>query len=67
MQQMRGQAGCGSFFTLITDNWEAMTRRLAKAKQHRTPTSRLAKRSPVGTSGPFLSAEPGYCGAHPPG
>ena len=45
-----GQACCGQIlFTLVTDDWEAMTRRLARAKQLATPTLRLAGRSPVGT------------------
>ena len=63
-----GQAGCGSFFfTLITDNWEAMTRRLAKAKQHRDTNQALGQAiAGWHIEGPFLSAEPGYCGAHPP-
>ena len=63
-----GQAGCGSFFfTLITDNWEAMTRRLAKAKQHRDANQALGQAiAGWHIEGPFLSAEPGYCGAHPP-
>ena len=63
-----GQAGCGSFFfTLITDNWKAMTRRLAKAKQHRNANPALGQAiAGWHIEGPFLSAEPGYCGAHPP-
>ena len=63
-----GQAGCGSFFfTLITDNWEAMTRRLAKAKQHRDANQALGQAiAGWHIEGPFLSAEPGYCGAHTP-
>ena len=62
------QAGCGSFFfTLITDNWEAMTRRLAKAKQLRDANQALGQAiAGWHIEGPFLSAEPGYCGAHPP-
>ena len=63
-----GQAGCGSFFfTLITDNWKAMTRRLAKAKQHRAANPAHGQAiAGWHIEGPFLSAEPGYCGAHPP-
>ena len=63
-----GQAGCGRFFfTLITDNWEAMIRRLAKAKQHREANQALGQAiAGWHIEGPFLSAEPGYCGAHPP-
>ena len=64
-----GQAGCGRFFfTLITDDWEAMTRRLAKAKQLRDADPVLGQAiAGWHIEGPFLSAEPGYCGAHPPG
>ena len=63
-----GQAGCGRFFfTLITDNWEAIIRRLAKAKQHREANQALGQAiAGWHIEGPFLSAEPGYCGAHPP-
>ena len=63
-----GQAGCGRFFfTLITDDWEAMTRRLAKAKQLRDANQALGQAiAGWHIEGPFLSAEPGYCGAHPP-
>lgn len=63
-----GQAGCGRFFfTLITNNWEAMIRRLAKAKQHREANRALGQAiAGWHIEGPFLSAEPGYCGAHPP-
>ena len=63
-----GQAGCGRFFfTLITDDWEAMTRRLAKAKYLRDANQALGQAiAGWHIEGPFLSAEPGYCGAHPP-
>ena len=63
-----GQAGCGRFFfTLITDNWEAMIRRLAKAKRHRDANQALDQAiAGWHIEGPFLSAEPGYCGAHSP-
>ena len=63
-----GQAGCGRFFfTLITDDWEAMTRRLAKAKQLRDANQALGHAiAGWHIEGPFLAAEPGYCGAHPP-
>ena len=58
-----GQAGCGRFFfTLITDDWEAMTRRLAKAKQLRDANQALGQAiAGWHIEGPFLSAEPGYC------
>ena len=62
-----GQACCEKIlFTLVTDNWEAMTRRLARAKQFRDANPKL-RRAIAGwhIEGPFLSAETGYCGAHP--
>ena len=61
------QACCDRIlFTLVTDDWEAMTRRLAKAKQLRDANPALG-RAIAGwhVEGPFLSAEAGYCGAHP--
>ena len=62
-----GQAGCGRFFfTLVTDDWEAMTRRLANAKQLRDADPALGQAiAGWHIEGPFLSAEPGFCGAHP--
>ncbi|MDP7585894.1 MAG: N-acetylglucosamine-6-phosphate deacetylase, partial [Verrucomicrobiota bacterium] len=62
-----GQACCGQIlFTLVTDNWEAMTRRLAKAKQIRDANPSLARMiAGWHIEGPFLSVEAGYCGAHP--
>tara|TARA_B100000678_G_scaffold238719_1_gene208926 strand:+ start:66 stop:1196 length:1131 start_codon:yes stop_codon:yes gene_type:complete len=62
-----GQACCEKIlFTLVTDDWEAMTRRLARAKQFRDTNPKLG-RAIAGwhIEGPFLSAEAGYCGAHP--
>ncbi len=62
-----GQACCGQIlFTLVTDDWEAMTRRLARAKQLSDAHPALG-RAIAGwhIEGPFLSAETGYCGAHP--
>ncbi len=62
-----GQACCGQvLFTLVTDDWEAMTRRLTRARQLRDAHSALG-RAIAGwhIEGPFLSAETGYCGAHP--
>ena len=61
------QACCDRIlFTLVTDDWEAMTRRLARAKQFRDTNPKLG-RAIAGwhIEGPFLSAEAGYCGAHP--
>lgn len=62
-----GQACCGQIlFTLVTDDWEAMTRRLTRARQLRDAHPALG-RAIAGwhIEGPFLSAETGYCGAHP--
>ena len=62
-----GHACCEKIlFTLVTDNWEAMTRRLTRAKQFRDANPKLG-RAIAGwhIEGPFLSAETGYCGAHP--
>ena len=61
------QACCEKIlFTLVTDDWEAITRRLARAKQFRDTNPKLG-RAIAGwhIEGPFLSAEAGYCGAHP--
>ena len=61
------QACCDRIlFTLVTDGWEAMTRRLPRAKQLRDAHPAL-RRAIAGwhIEGPFLSAETGYCGAHP--
>ncbi|MEE2946898.1 MAG: N-acetylglucosamine-6-phosphate deacetylase [Verrucomicrobiota bacterium] len=61
------QACCNRIlFTIVTDDWEAMTRRLRKAKQLRDAHPALG-RAIAGwhVEGPFLSPEAGYCGAHP--
>ena len=61
------QACCDRIlFTLGTDDWEAMTRRLAKAKQLRDANPALGQAiAGWHVEGPFLSTEAGYCGAHP--
>ena len=63
-----GQAACGRFFfTLITADWKLMMQRLAKAKQLRDANPVLGQAiAGWHIEGPFLSAEPGFCGAHPP-
>ncbi len=63
-----GHGGCGGlFYTLITADWEARTRRVATAKQLRDADPVLVQAiAGWHIEGPFLSAEPGYCGAHPP-
>ena len=62
-----GQACCEKIlFTLVTDDWEAMTRRLARAKQFRDANPKLGQAiAGWHIEGPFLSAKTGYCGAHP--
>jgi N-acetylglucosamine-6-phosphate deacetylase len=60
--------GCTQFlFTLITDRWEAMLARLAHVRKLRSQAPEL-QHSIAGwhVEGPFLSAEPGFCGAHNP-
>jgi len=60
--------GCARFFvTLITDEWPLMMARLKHLRQLRAKSAIL--RSAIAgwhIEGPFLSAEPGYCGAHNP-
>ena len=61
-------SGCSKFFfTLITNEWDIMTERLARAKEIRDKHPKL-KQAIAGwhIEGPFLSSETGYCGAHPP-
>lgn len=61
-------AGCGQFLlTLTTDRWEAMLRRLTALRALRENSVAL-RTSILGwhLEGPFLSPEPGFCGAHPP-
>ena len=62
-------AGCTRWLpTLITDEWPKLMRRLKCLRELRTASPDL-QRAIVGwhLEGPFLSAEPGYSGAHPPG
>src|ERR1051326_4787715 len=61
-------AGCGLyFFTLITDDWPKLMSRLRNARQLRSQSVEL-RDSIAGwhLEGPFLSSEPGFCGAHNP-
>jgi len=63
------EAGCGRFlFTLITDEWDLMLRRLQHVRRLRLqcPTLREAIAG-WHVEGPFLSAQPGFRGAHPAG
>lgn len=54
-------------FTLITDEWPALLHRLGHARRLVEADAEL-RRAVVGwhVEGPFLSPEPGYCGAHDP-
>ena len=60
--------GCGQFLlTLITDHWEVLLRRLQHLIGLRAADKEL--QSAIAgwhIEGPFLSAEPGYSGAHVP-
>lgn len=61
-------AGCARYLlTLITDDWHALTARLRRLRALRAQSAELQS-AIVGwhVEGPFLSAEPGYCGAHDP-
>lgn len=63
-----GAAACGSFLlTLITDDWSQLLRRLQRLRQIRADSSEL-QTAIAGwhVEGPFLSAEPGFRGAHYP-
>jgi N-acetylglucosamine-6-phosphate deacetylase len=59
-------AGCTRWLlTLITDDWAALLSRLRHLKKLRDASPEL-RRAIAGwhVEGPFLSAEPGFCGAH---
>src|SRR4051794_33224520 len=61
-------AGCTRFLlTLITDEWPAMLARVQHLRKLRSEHDEL-RRAIAGwhIEGPFLSAEPGFCGAHDP-
>ena len=60
--------GCTRFLlTLITDHWPAMISRLQHARALVTNNAELrAAIAGWHLEGPFLSPEPGYCGAHDP-
>ena len=61
-------AGCARFFlTLISDEWPRLVARLRRLRELRKKSA-LLKEAIVGwhIEGPFLSAEPGFRGAHPP-
>jgi N-acetylglucosamine-6-phosphate deacetylase len=61
-------AGCGRFLlTLITDDWGCLLARLCHVRALRSTSAEL-RHAIAGwhVEGPFLSAEPGFCGAHNP-
>ncbi|HEY2952596.1 MAG TPA: N-acetylglucosamine-6-phosphate deacetylase [Verrucomicrobiae bacterium] len=61
-------AGCARFLlALITDVWPKLMARLRHVRELRAQSAELQK-SIAGwhVEGPFLSAEPGFCGAHEP-
>jgi N-acetylglucosamine-6-phosphate deacetylase len=61
-------AGCTNWLlTLITDDWSRLMARLRHLRELRTRSDEL-QQAIVGwhIEGPFLSAEPGFCGAHDP-
>lgn len=67
VQQLRA-AGCTRFLlTLITDEWFRLLRRLRHLRAVRAQSDEL-RAAIMGwhIEGPFLSAEPGFCGAHAP-
>ena len=67
VRALRRDAWTRFFLTLITDEWERMTARLRHycGLRHEHPEIAAAV---VGfhLEGPFLSPEPGFCGAHDP-
>lgn len=61
-------AGCARFFlTLISDEWPRLVSRLRRLRDLRKKSA-LLREGIAGwhVEGPFLSAEAGFCGAHPP-
>jgi N-acetylglucosamine-6-phosphate deacetylase len=61
-------AGCAQFLlTLITDEWTRLRERLRRLRALRAQSPEL-QHAIAGwhIEGPFLSAEPGFCGAHDP-
>jgi N-acetylglucosamine-6-phosphate deacetylase len=62
------KAGCSRYLlTLISDDWVRLMARLRHLRSLRNMSAEL-RHSIVGwhIEGPFLSAEPGFCGAHEP-
>lgn len=63
------RAGCTRFLaTLVTDAWERMLDKLERLRALRNRSPELtASIAGWHVEGPFLSEQPGYCGAHDPG
>jgi N-acetylglucosamine-6-phosphate deacetylase len=66
-RQLRASGGSRILLTLITDEWSRLTNRLRHLQALRSRSAELQS-TIVGwhIEGPFLSAEPGFCGAHDP-
>jgi N-acetylglucosamine-6-phosphate deacetylase len=65
---MRRHGVAGIFFTLITDEIDALCRRLENAEKIRAQVPAVARMiAGYHIEGPWLSPEPGFRGAHPPG
>jgi len=65
--RLRDDGVGGILATIITDTVEQMTARLANLVALRGRDPAVAEMiAGVHVEGPFLSSEPGYCGAHPP-
>ncbi|HMJ88396.1 MAG TPA: hypothetical protein VK530_01185 [Candidatus Acidoferrum sp.] len=60
--------GCGKFFfTLITAEWQTLLGRLRQAREWRSQSPELLSAiAGWHIEGPFLSDQPGFCGAHDP-
>jgi N-acetylglucosamine-6-phosphate deacetylase len=67
VRQLRA-SGCPRFLlTLITDEWSRLTNRLRHLREVREQSEELrAAITGWHIEGPFLSSQPGYCGAHNP-
>jgi N-acetylglucosamine-6-phosphate deacetylase len=61
-------AGCTRYLlTLVTDEWSRLIPRLRHLRELRAQSAELAHAiAGWHIEGPFLSAEPGFCGAHDP-
>jgi N-acetylglucosamine-6-phosphate deacetylase len=66
-RRLREDACPAFFLTLVTDEWSRLTTRFRRLAEQRRQSPEL-QRAILGwhIEGPFLSAEPGFCGAHDP-